>query len=181
MLVEPPHALLRSGQRCVTRRERARRDRIRSGGRTVRRRPATSMSREGDERVRLTPTPRECSCNGSSVRLKPGRRRFDSVRSHHHLSPRVARSRRAARLVGAVVGRRAQGSGVAVVCDRSSSPCHAPVAKRKGTGLRIRSRGGSIPSGGSTGRHVPRRGDGVLQALCGRFDSDSFHQRSPVV
>jgi len=95
------------------------------------------------------------------------------------LSPRVARSRRAARFEGAVVGRRAQRPGVAMVRDRASSPCHAPVAKRKGTGLRIRSSGGSIPPGGSMGRHVPRPGDGVLQALCGRFDSDSFHISIP--
>ena len=66
-----------------------------------------------------------------------------------------------------------------MVRDRASSPCHTPVAKRKGTGLRIRSSGGSIPPGGSMGRHVPRPGDGVLQALCGRFDSDSFQYPIP--
>jgi hypothetical protein len=68
--------------------------------------------------------------------------------------------------------------------ERGSTPCvpTSPYARRQAERHRSTKpvSGGSIPLGRAMGRHVPRPGDGVLQALCGRFDSDSIHKRSEV-
>jgi hypothetical protein len=92
------------------------------------------------------------------VRVRaPGRAPISSTMVQS--SPRIVRSRRAVRSEGAVVGRRAQTLRVAMVRDRSSSPCHAPVAKRKSGRLRICQTGSSNLPGGSTfpGRLTVRR------------------------